>query len=317
MLTSEVEDRIHKALAPHRLERIDGGYRVVHPLGAGISTLRLLPGEGRPGSNLAGVAEITAEYGPAGMPVFHAEGVQRLNSWAVHGAYQVAEGHLRQKAQWSLYSDEPEIHFAVQAILNAFGAQLPLGRSTALATGSAAVLKQQRAHHAMPSRWPNPLDEHALTAAADALRRRGLAASNSATAVWAELPLSGDCPSRALDPKAETALLQVNLGGPHPVAGAGYLATISLPLQRAAANTVANAAETCRRLNELEFQQLDFVPRLGAWGLHPPDDLPGYSCFVPTPAAQEGMHMALMGWCVRRAVWLRDGYWQAGVGIAV
>src|SRR5450631_3269432 len=312
-MTSEVEERIHTALAPHPLERLEDGYRLVHPEGSGVSTLRLLPVSEIEGMNIVAIAEIVAEYNLAGVPSFHATGVQRLNSWAVHGAYYLDNGRLWQKAQLSVYSNEPAVHLAVQTILNAFGGQLPLGRSTALATNSAAALRQQRAHHAMPSRWPKPLDEEALTAAAATLRQRGLAASSSATAVWAELPLSGDCPSRSIDPQAETALLQVNVGVPHPIAGAGYLATISLPLTQAP----PNAAEVCRRLNELELEQLDFVPRLGAWGLHTTDDMPGYSCFLPSAEPLGALHMTVMWWCVRRAAWLRDRFWKAESGIAL
>jgi hypothetical protein len=312
-MTCEVEERIHRALKPHPLERIENGYRRVHFAGAGTSTLRLLPVTQvgvEPG--VVVIAEIIAEYDSADLPPFHAIGIQRLNSWAVHGAYELDRGRLSQKAQYSIYANETSVHLAVQSILNAFGAQLPLGRSTALATTSPAVLKQQRAHHAMPSHWEKPLKEQALTAAAAALRQQGLAASNSATAVWAEFPLSGDCPSRAVDPRAETALLQVNPGVPHPIAGAGYLATISLPL----ATPPPNAAEVCRRLNQLEFEQVDFVPRLGAWGLHAPDDLPAYCCFIPSAEPLDGLHMTLMWWCVKRVAWLRNRIWSAPGGLS-
>jgi hypothetical protein len=314
VVASEVEERIHKALARHPLERIEHGYRLVHPEGAGTSMLRLLPPNVvRDGLHVVSIAEIVAEYNSAGLPSFHATGVQRLNSWAVHGAYHLDDGRLRQAAQYSIYSDEPAVHLTVQSILNAFGGQLPLGRSTALATTSAAALRQQRAHHGMPGRWPKPLDEEALIAAAATLQQRGLAASNSSTAVWAELPLSGDCRSRAIDPQAETALLQVNVGIPHPIAGAGYLATISLPLTQ----PPVNSAEICARLNALELEEIDFVPRLGAWGLHTPNDLPGYSCFIPSAESLGGLHMTMMWWCVRRAVWLRDRFWAANVGVSL
>jgi hypothetical protein len=314
-MTSEVEARVHRALEGHPLERIEHGYRLVHPAGAGTSILRLLPADVvRDGLHVVSIAEIAAEYDPMGFPSFHATGVQRLNSWAVHGAYRLdGSGRLRQTAQYSIYSDEPAAHLAAQSILNAFGGQLPLGRSTALATTSAAILKQQRAHHGLPGRWQRPLDEEALNAAAATLQQRGLAASNNSTALWAELPLSGDCPSRSIDPQAETALLQVNVGIPHPIAGAGYLATISLPLAQAP----ADSAEICARLNGLELEEIDFVPRLGAWGLHTPNDLPGYSCFIPSTEPLGALHMTMMWWCVRRAAWLRDRFWKPKVGIAL
>jgi hypothetical protein len=311
---SEVEQRIHKALAGHSLERIEHGYRLVHPQGAGISTLRLLPASVvRDEWQLVSIAEIAAEYNHEGMPPFSAIGVQRLNSWAVHGAYHLDRRGLRQTAQYSIYAGESAAHLAAQSILNAFGAQLPIGRSTALATASAAALRQQRTHHALPARWSKPLHEEALKAAATALQQRGLAAASNASAVWAEVARSGDCPSRAIDPQAETALLQVNVGAPHPVAGAGYLATISLPRTQSA----PNSAQLCARLNELELAEADFVPRLGAWGLHVPDDLPGYSCFIPSAEPAEGLHMTLMWWCVRRAAWLRERFWAAKIGLKV
>jgi hypothetical protein len=311
-VSSEVEERIHKALARHALERIEQGYRLLHSGGAGSSTLRIVPAPILPvQSNLVSVAEVTAEYEPAGLPAFHSIGVQRLNSWAVHGAYDMSDGRLRQQAKFSIYSNEPAAHLAAQSILNAFGGQLPIGRSTALAMTSAAVLKQQRAHHAMPSRWQSPLEPATLAETTAMLQHRGLAASNDATRVWAELPLSGDCPSRGIDPLAETALLQVDAGIAHPIAGAGYLASISLPIKKAP----SNGAELCARLNRLELQQADFVPRLGAWGLHPPDDLPGYSCFIPCAEPVGGLHLTLMLWCAMRAAWLRDRFWIPQVGL--
>ena len=311
-MASEVEERIHRALSSHSLERTADGYRLVHPAGAGISTLRILPATAVvDGEDLVAVAEIEANYGLAGLPPFHATGVQRLNSWAVHGAYALDDDRLRQTAQFSIYAKEPAVHLAVQTILNAFGAQLPIGRSTALATVSEAALKQQRAHHAMRGKWRKPLEEAQLQSAAQLFQEQGLAASSNATALWAEFPLSGDCPSRSVDPDAETALLQVNAGIAHPIAGAGYLATVALPLKDA----VPNAAALCGELNRFELWETDFVPRLGAWGLHAPHDVPAYSCFIPAPEPVPAMHTALMWWCVRRAAWIRSRFWAPQRGL--
>ena len=313
-MTSEVEERIHKALSSHPLERIDQGYRLVHQGGAGVSTLRLLPVEpGANGPNAVAIAQIVAEYNPARIPSFHAAAVQRLNAMAVHGAYHTENGNLRQTAQFSIHTNEPAVHLAVQTILNAFGGQLPIGMSVALATASAAALEQQRAHHAMPRQWQTPVDPESLNAATKMLRDRGLVASNDAKSVWAELPLSGDCPSRSIDPQAETAVIQVDTTIPHPVAGAGYLATISLP----PAVPAADSAEVCRRLNALELQATDFVPRLGAWGLHGPDAVPGYSCFMPCAEPYAGMHMTMIWWSAIRAAWLRDRVWVAKRGLTL
>jgi hypothetical protein len=309
---SEVEDRIHGALKGHPLGRYEEGYRLVHPSGAGISTLRLLPADFvHDGLHVVAIAEILAEYNSAGLPPFHATGVQRLNSMAVHGAYDTRDGRLRQTGQFSIYENEPAAHFVAQSILNAFGAQLPIGRSMALATVSKAALEQQRAHHNMPRQWQQPVDEESLKSATSMLQRRGLAAANNTNSVWAELALGGECPSRAIDPKAETALLQVNLGIPHPIAGVGYLASISLPF----AESPKDGAEMCRRLNAAELEQLHFPPRLGAWGLQGPADVPQYNCFIPSAEPYGTLHMTLLWWCALRAAWLRDRYWVAKQGI--
>lgn len=307
---AEVEERIHAALKSHPLERTVDGYRVMHKHGSGIGMLRLVPNQTE-GSDVVAVAEITAQYDPAGLPAFHAAGVQRLNTMAVHGAYDLRNGRLYQTAQVSVRASEPRVHFVVQTILNAFGAQFPIGRSVALMITSPDVQEQQRAHHAMPRDWTQTVNQEALNAAAAQLRERGLPAANDASRLWAELKLGGDCPSRAIDPKAETALLQVNAGMIHPIAGTGYLATIALPY----AEPPADAAEICRKLNALEFAQADFVPRLGAWGLHGAGDTPGYNCFIPRAEPEDGLPLVMLWWCALRAAWLRDTLWSAGEGI--
>ena len=311
-VTSEVEERIHRALHAHSLERIENGYRLEHPSGAGTSTLRVLPvAPARADLPVVAIAEVVAEYHGAGLPSFHPAGVQRLNAMGVYGAYELRDGQLRQTAQFSLYSTESTAHLAAQTILDTFAGQLPLGRSVAAAVSSAAALEQQRAHHALPRDWKEPLSEDELKATTAALQARGMAAANNATIAWAELSMSGDCPSRAIDPKAETALLEVRAGVAHPIAGAGYLAAISLPF----AQPPPDAAEISRRLNALELEHVDFVPRIGAWGLHGQDDLPAYRCFIPCAQPYGGMHMAMMWWCVQRAAWLRDRFWIAQRGV--
>jgi hypothetical protein len=324
--TSEIEERIHRALSKHPLERIEHGYRLVHEGMAGVSILRLLPvgtaaRGGAPAATpvVAGsdaprpvaVAEILAEHSAEGLPAFHAAGVQRLNAMAVHGAFELKNGRLRQTARLSIHAHEAQAPLAAQLILNAFGAQLPLGRSLALATVSAAVLEQQRAHHAMPLAWTRPLPEPTLADAARLLRERGLAASHNDVALWAELPLSGDCPSRSIDPGADTAILQVNVGTPHPIAGAGYLTTISLPGKQ----SPEQGAALCARLNVLELRETDLPPQLGAWGLHGPEGHLGYSCFIPAPRPLADLHLTLMWWCIRRAAWIRDRFWRAHRGL--
>jgi hypothetical protein len=309
---SDIEQRIHTALEKHPLERIEHGYRLVHPGGVGVSTLRLLPVAGAGDApRVVAIAEISAEYRAPALRRFHPPGVQRLNALSVHGAFHLRGDVLMQKAQFSIYSNETGVDFVVYAILTAFGQQLPLGQSVALATTSPEAREQQRAHHAMPVAWKTPLPEGAMKAAMDGLHARGLASSSNEKSVWAEIPLSGTVPSRAIDPKAETALLQVIPDTPHPIAGAGFFASLSLPWPSAP----ADPAELCRRLNELEWEQVDFVPRLGAWGLHGERDEPMYTCFMPCPAPYANLHTTLVWWAAIRAAWIRDRFWVAGQGI--
>ena len=312
-MTTEVEERIHKALETHPLERLADGYRRVHP-GAGIGTLRLLPFNlVQGGLQVVAVAEVLAEYSPGSVPAFSPLGVQRLNAMAVYGPYELRGGQLRQTAQYSIYANEPAAHLAAQSVLNAFGGQLPIGRSVALSTLSVAKHDEQRAHHNMPRQWAVPVPEESLQSAAQQLQQRGLSASHDATSVWAELALSGDCPSRAIDPTAETAAVHVYTGIPHPIAGVGYLSTISLPPGK----SPRNAVEISRRLNAAELEQVDFAPRLGAWGLHGPDDLLAYSSFLPCAEPKINLHLTLLWWCALRAAWLRDRYWVADQGIVL
>lgn len=311
-MTCEVEERIHKALAPHPLERTEDGYCLKHPGGAGVSRLRIRPvAAPAPESTLVATVDVIAEYAPLGLPSFHAAGIERLNAMAVYGAYQLVEGRLTQRAQFSLYSVDATPHLSTQMILDVFGRQLPIGRSVAAAIVSASATEQQRALHGLPGDWSERLPEEQLRTTAEALRARGIAAASDANSIWAEFALSGDVPSRTIDPKAETALLQLHAGMLHPVAGAGYLATIMLPFATRPADPVA----VCGRLNAAEFDLLDFVPRMGAWGLHGPNDLPGYSCFIPCGKPYGAMHSALMWGCVQRASWIRQRHWAAGEGV--
>ena len=179
-MISLIEERIKTALEKHKLERIEHGYRLVHPGGLGISTLRLLPVNGAgadadAGARVVAVAEFTAEYLAPAMRRFHPSGVQRLNALAVHGAYYQNGEALLQKGQFSIYSNEVGVDYVVYAILTAFGAQLPIGQSVALATESTASLELQRAHHGMSLKWKKPLAEGALMDAMAGMRARGLA----------------------------------------------------------------------------------------------------------------------------------------------
>lgn len=308
-MTSELENRIHDALKPHPLERIECGYRFVNETGS--TTLRFSPAdEMREGMHLVAVAEIATEFNPAAVSVFDETGLQRLNARAVNGAYVSIDGRLHQMAKYSIYENEPASHLAVKIILDTFGDQLPYGLSVARAAMSPVALERERAHHAAPRRWAVPLPDNTFKQAAAVMNERGLFSSEESAGFVAEIPMSGDVASRLINTNAETALLRVDVATPHPIAGAGYYATIGFPVSP----PPEHAAEICRRLNDIELEQNDFVPRIGAWGLRGVSGEPVYSCFIPAIDSFPHLHTILMWWCARRAAWFRDRFWTGGAG---
>jgi len=86
-VSSEVEERIHRALARHSLERIEHGYLLVHPQGAGVSLLRLLPPMWSAANGRScRLLRSWLSMGRAGLPAFHrdrcAEAQLMVGTWA-------------------------------------------------------------------------------------------------------------------------------------------------------------------------------------------------------------------------------------------
>lgn len=324
-MTGEVARSIEAQLARHRLQRIADGYRLVvgdaedacwdraeHLLREsndilGWTDLRYLPcDQGQRASGLLGIAEVETEFADKRVPVFTAYGIEALNAVSVHGAFYVADGRLRLRAQYSLYADDPAVYLATRFILNAFGEQLFFGLGIAQGAVSAESLAAQRTRMDVPRAWRTHTSAGHFKEAAARFRRAGYVATSGQSSFCLEVPLEGAAITQMADPEATTALLTVSTEVPHPVAGAGYLATLVLPLHL----TPDRSVEACQRLNALEMMHHHFVPRLGSWGLRGLDDELVYTTFVPAAEPLEGLEVTLMNWNVLRARNVKDTYWS-------
>ncbi|MDB9704052.1 hypothetical protein OAA86_08170 [Rhodospirillales bacterium] len=145
-------------------------------------------------------------------------------------------------------------------------------------------------------------------------QRMGLVSTRGSHGLVLEVPLSEvSAPSRMMESSAETAMLHVSIDTPHPLAGVGYLSTIALPIDP----PIQEIVEIASKLNELEHEELDFVPRLGAWAIRGLGDQLVYSMFWATPKSDETMHSTMMNWMLQRTFWLRDNFWVSGEGLKI
>ena len=92
-MSSEIEDRIHQALAKHALERTADGYRLVHPGGVGVGTLRFVP--------VAVIGSSTGAYGAVWAQAELRKVLGSCGARVVEG--EVALGHTKQAFE----SDDP------------------------------------------------------------------------------------------------------------------------------------------------------------------------------------------------------------------
>jgi hypothetical protein len=280
----------------------------------GWTCLRFLPAdEVKDGLHLVGIAEIETEFAASRVPSLMPAGIQVLNSRSVFGAFYESDGYLRLRTQYSIYEQEPASQLAAALIVKAFNGHLPFGFATARAQFIPDALVKHRAHLDAPRMWRSPVEPAGFEEGARKFRDAGLLATPGPTGICLEVPLSGDCPSRSYDPRAETALLMLETNAPHPLAGVGYVATIALPVDPIGEELV----EVCRELNAFEMRQGDFVPRYGAWGVRGLDDELVYAMFLPTSEAWGLLHNTILNWNVQRAIVIRDLFWEEGRGISL
>jgi hypothetical protein len=260
---------------------------------------------------LCATAFIETTFGPR-IPALPEKELARLNRWACFGSFFSENDHLGIGASYCIYEKEPASWVAI-ALLRAMGEQLALGVGTIHSELVPKALPGNRANLEYPRRWAQQPDPSVFDAMAERLRAHGLVATRGPHGLVLEVPLGGGSPSRMFNPKSETALLHVSMDVPHPLAGIGYLATVTLPYDPPS----GEIPFWCKLLNSAEHGMQDFVPRLGAWGMRSLDSELVYSMFWPTDRAENTLAGTIMNWMIQRTFWIRKHYWTAGKGLAL
>lgn len=307
---SKIEELVLGELAGHQeLERIDRGFRWLRE--AGETRLWFQPTTMEPDDfSLCATAFIETIFAER-IPAPDDSGLARLNRRASFGSFFVRDGRLGLRASYCIYEKETATNWVAIILLRAMGEQLALGVGIAHSEFVPDKLAYNRANLEYPRRWTAPPEPSAIEANAKRFIDAGLVATRGSHGLVLEVPLAEGPASRMIDPTAETALLQVSVDTPHPLAGVGYLGTIALPYDPAK----AAIPEWCRLLNEEEHTMQDFVPRLGAWGVRGTGNELVYSMFWPTDRADRTLDGTIMNWLVQRTFWLRSRHWKAGVGL--
>lgn len=311
-MASQIEELVLGELAKQsELQAIDRGF--VWQRGADVSQLTFEPTTVEPGDfGLCATARIETIFGDRG-PVPGPEAIAKLNRRACYGAYFVENGKLGIRASYCIYDKEPASRWVAIALLRAMGEQLALGFGIVHSEFVPESLPANRSNLEYPRTWSEPPDPAVFERMATEFTNRGLISTRGRHGLVLEVPLSGDKPSRMLDPRAETALLHVSTDVPHPLAGVGYFASIAIPFDPPPGTTPA----WCQYLNEVERTMQDFVPRLGAWGMRSLDGELVYSMFWPTNRAEGALAGTIMNWMVQRTLWLRERFWVPGQGVSM
>ncbi|MCZ7660796.1 MAG: hypothetical protein M5U07_24585 [Xanthobacteraceae bacterium] len=235
----------------------------------------------------------------------------RVNRRAVFGSFFSENGRFGLRASCCIYEDEPEWQSVAVLLLRTMDEQASMGHGIAQCEFAPDALPVQRADLGYPRTWTAAQPPDAFERTAARFREHGLLSLPGDDSLILELPLDDGAPSRTIDPTAETALVHVTVGIPHPVAGVGYLATMVLPF-----DPPRHAIPGwCRRLNAEEHRMHHFAPRLGAWGMRGPGTELAYSLFWPTAHGIGGFVSGITNWSVRRALWIRERFWQSGRGL--
>lgn len=281
------------------VEAIEGGFRLTDGEDVTELTFRHIQPSVRDNS-LATAVAIETRFAAGSLPKLDHEAIPRLNRLAVLGAFAMKHGQISCWATYPFREPDPNPEGLAFKIIDVFSNQRPVGQGVALSRTSRANFLAVRKALAYPREWSVPVPDAAFDRIARTLADEGHAAMPVPAGLDVVMPLSGQ----------EAALLRVTTGVNHPIAGAGYLATLLLPpLQRWRAGFA-----WCAMLNDREHALGDFGPRLGAWGLCGTGDQLVYGLFWPETEGIESAVEALMRWMIRRAEWIRDEAWVPGTG---
>jgi hypothetical protein len=307
---SQVTELIDEQLNGQEIDTIPNGYRWILP--EGHTDLVVTPTHIENNEwGLCEIISINTEFKDATYELTPSQ-VAHLNRRSAFGSFYLNDGKLECKQTISIYENEPAHRWYALIILTTLGSQLPFAIGQIQSEVSDESLRGNRANLEYPRFWDIPPSSEIFDQAADRFQSIGLVSTRGTHGLVLEVPLTEDsAPSRILDSSAETALLHVSVDTPHPIGGVGYLSTIALPIDP----PVSEIVEVANKLNELEHEQLDFVPRLGSWATRGMGDQLVYSMFWPTAQSDETMHQTMMNWMVQRVFWLRDNFWRPEEGI--
>jgi hypothetical protein len=295
---SQVVEELYRTLDRYQMERTEFGYR--RSDGNGTTTLSVVPQEWTEGGiTIVGFVEVSTAFHDSFQ--LSQSYIQKLNGRAVFGAFHSRDGKLHLTAQYPLAAKEPHVPTVMIHVLNAFSGQLPFGFCVAESFLQPEMLKPYAEHHNRPREWRQSLPQDAFDAAVSLFRKRGHCYATR-SGFTLEIPMFlADSPHWG-DPSVQTARLRVSADVVHPIAGVGYLATITLPVRS------RDVAEIASRLNEAELGQPHVFPRFGAWGVRGFNEQLVYSSFLPLDNYISHIHETLMAWMFVRALWIQSHF---------
>lgn len=311
-LLSSVTDLIEEQMQGQETVVIPNGYRFA--LTQGYTDLIIRPVQPEDGEwDLCEVISITTVFSEGTYQLNPAQ-VAHLNRRSAFGSFCLNDGSLECKQSISIYKEEPASRWYALIILTSLGSQLPFAIGQIKSEDSDESFRENRTNLEFPRQWQTPPSPELFDVAAEHFQQMGLVSTSTSSGLVLEVPLTEESgPSRMMDSSAETALLHVSVDTPHPIAGVGYLSTIALPIDPADDVIV----DVANKLNELEHEQLDFVPRLGSWCVRGMGNQLVYSMFWPTSTSDENIHSIMMNWMLHRTVWIRENFWQSGKGVMI
>lgn len=282
------------------VEAIEGGFRLTEGEDVTELTFRHIQPSLRDNSP-ATAAAIETRFAAGSLPKLDHEAIPRLNRLTVLGAFALKHEQISCRVIYPFREPDPNPEGLAYKIIDIFLNQIPVSQGIAWSRTSKAKFLAARKALAFPREWSAPVPDTAFDRIARTLAAEGRAAMPVPAGLDVVMPLSGQ----------EAALLRVTTGVNHPIAGAGYLATLLLPpLQRWRAGFA-----WCAMLNAWEHAVGNFGPRLGAWGLCGTGDQLVYGLFWPETEGVESAVETLMRWMIRRAEWIRNEAWVPGTGL--
>lgn len=309
---SSVEEIVSRDLESKGVQNIGGEF--IFEDGGDITSLRFIHRDIVIDQfHMVSIAEIETVFNPKKIPQFSPVQLGWLNSRASFGAFYLVKDILHLKSQFSVYANEPAEQMLADFILQTFGTQQSFGFYETNSKISDVQFQQSRGYLNMPRSWPDEVSTEEFEVSANNFNEIGYFSNAGNGGLVLEVILSGDKPTRLFNPYAQTALLRVATDVPHPLLGAGYLSTIALPINP----SQSEITEIATSLNQLEFQQDDFIPRIGAWGVRLLGQDLVYSSFIPTGGKYGALHQTLMNWNIQRTIWIRDNYWDSEKGVVI